>query len=269
MLISLCGYATSGKDAFADSLSALHGYIKMGWADPLCSLALELNPLLRVSFFRWSRLKAIVAKRGWTKAKEIPSVRKYLQWLGTDVCRKHLSEDVFVNALRPKIVEHLRAGRHVVVTNTRFPNEAKAITNMGGATVRVSRPGIGPVNDHASDAGLAFEHAIANVVNDGTLADLANAADEVHRSLTDKSPKDARMAIEHFNQLVLRGMAKACEFVLSVAAPEYAELGSFVERSDAYLERDGDDFRVMVRGEEVGQIAYEDGRMFVDVSLAK
>lgn len=104
------------------------------------------------------------------------TVRQLLQELGTEAMRKSLHENVWVNALmadyRPIKLSQDNPS-YWLVTDTRFPNEAEAITERGGVLLRIERPG-SSTGDHASETALddyPFEHVI---VNDGDLNDLIN-----------------------------------------------------------------------------------------------
>ena len=58
----------------------------------------------------------------------------------------------------------------VVTTGVRFLNERTGIDYL----IYVERPGVGPINGHVSDAGMAEVIATANatIVNDGTVEEL-------------------------------------------------------------------------------------------------
>ena len=104
------------------------------------------------------------------------TVREFLQKLGTDALRTGLHTNTWVNALmsdyyikkcdcptecRCKFDIH-----NWIITDTRFPNEAQAIKDVGGLVIRVDRPGVKPINDHPSEIGLDdwnFDYKIANV----------------------------------------------------------------------------------------------------------
>jgi hypothetical protein len=52
-----------------------------------------------------------------------------------------------------------------VITDTRFPNEAKAIKDAGGMVVRVERSGVKATNAHPSETSLdnwEFDYVIHN-----------------------------------------------------------------------------------------------------------
>lgn len=102
------------------------------------------------------------------------TVRQLLQELGTEGLRKGLHENVWVNALMadykaPKLSEYHPS--KWIVTDVRFPNEAKAIEEKGGILIRVERPGI-PLSDHASETSLDDYPFMHVIVNDGDLNDL-------------------------------------------------------------------------------------------------
>ena len=114
------------------------------------------------------------------------SVRDFLQKLGTDAIRDGLHGNAWVNALmadyqpisdKSYVLEDgtlfdLRTlpGHPLyptwIITDTRFPNEAQAIKDVGGLVIRVDRPGVKPINPHPSETGLdnwKFDYKIANV----------------------------------------------------------------------------------------------------------
>ncbi len=185
MLVGLAGYAGSGKDTAASCL------IKRGWrhdafAKPLKEMALEIDPVIRDSGRERPlhlSLGLLVDELGWEKAKLIPSVRRYLQNLGSAV-RKHLGEDVWIEAMRERckykdfcdVETFVQDLENLIVTDVRYPNEAKFIRNpLGGAYVFethrliwISRPGVGPINEHESDQGLVRPLCTHELINDGT-----------------------------------------------------------------------------------------------------
>lgn len=179
MLIGLTGYALSGKDETADILTRA-GYVKLGFSDALCNVALDLNPWVLIYKVIPVRLKWLVNRIGWTAAKRFSSVRRYLQWLGTEVGRKRLGPKVWINALEDKVNYFRDNGRHVVITNARFVDEAQWVLEEGGFIARVDRQGVGPVNDHQSDQGEAFPFAEVTVNNHGSLEYLAQQCVSLH-----------------------------------------------------------------------------------------
>jgi hypothetical protein len=101
------------------------------------------------------------------------SVREFLQKLGTDALRNGLHPNIWVNALFAdyNCVPADRAPGgwdcdNWIITDVRFPNEAKAIKDRGGIIIRVDRPGVSAINNHPSETALDdwnFDYKIANV----------------------------------------------------------------------------------------------------------
>jgi hypothetical protein len=61
-----------------------------------------------------------------------------------------------------------------LLPNAGFPNEAAAIKAAGGVVVRINRPGVGPVNAHASEAQQLQVDGVAD--NGGSMAALTMLA---------------------------------------------------------------------------------------------
>jgi hypothetical protein len=62
--------------------------------------------------------------------------RWILQYWGTDVCRNHFHDDIWVASLENKL---LNSSEDVVITDCRFSNEVTAIKNVNGIVIRVKR----------------------------------------------------------------------------------------------------------------------------------
>lgn len=161
-LIGISGYARSGKDSLAKALVDRHGYERIAFADVLKDLAVAIDPVLATR----------VASVGWEVAKRRAWVRSRLQVIGV-AARDVLGEDVWVDAAWRRLVSD---GLYVV-SDCRFPNEARRVTASGGPVVRVRRPGYGAANDHISEVALDDWPFDVVVDNDGSLEDLNVAAD--------------------------------------------------------------------------------------------
>jgi hypothetical protein len=60
-----------------------------------------------------------------------------------------------------------------VITDVRYPNEAKAIREYGSSQIwRVKRLGIDPVNSHESESAMDGEKVDQIFVNNGTIDEL-------------------------------------------------------------------------------------------------
>ena len=97
--------------------------------------------------------------------------RKLLQLLGTEAGREIIHPNIWVNALFADYSED----SNWIITDVRFPNEAKAIKNKGGILIRVERPGIESHcgGQHLSETSLdAYDKFDYVIENDGTVQDL-------------------------------------------------------------------------------------------------
>jgi deoxynucleotide monophosphate kinase-like protein len=182
-LVGITGYATSGKDTFAKSLALRGGFHVMGMSDALVNMARVLNPLLQYDDGQLFELNRVLDAVGYTEAKKIPSVREYLQRLGTEAVRDILGNDAWVNAAERKFYGWLENDEHVAVTGIRFPNEANMIKRFGGTIVKILRNGTEPSNGHSSDTELDTLPVDVVVFNNGTVDDLGKEASKFLRTL--------------------------------------------------------------------------------------
>lgn len=166
MIIGLTGYAQSGKDSIANILVENYGYQRVAFADPIRKLLYEMNPTVKDGGYR---LQGVVDGYGWEVAKTaFPEVRTLLQTLGVGA-RKTFGDMFWVQqALRQVHFEG-----NFVITDVRYPNEAKAIREYDGSQIwRIKRTGINPVNTHASETAMDGEKVDQIFLNNGTLDDL-------------------------------------------------------------------------------------------------
>jgi hypothetical protein len=173
MIVGLTGFAQSGKDTAAKALLDI-GYERRAFADPLRECLYVLNPIISAQAIRTPitkdnatglsvnrlRLADCVDAVGWDEAKKLTEVRRLLQVFGTEVVRDHFGRETWTNYLR----DSMQPGVDYVITDVRFDNEVECVHRMGGIVVRITRPGVGPVNAHASDAvdGLPVDYTIDN-----------------------------------------------------------------------------------------------------------
>jgi hypothetical protein len=187
-IIGLTGYAQTGKDTVGAMLVE-RGWHRIGFADNVRALALAADPLVRTLWRRpdgglnerTERLSVVVARVGWEDAKRNADVRRFLQDLGSGV-RDVLGETTWIDAAMQKI--DVYSGGHpepagVVITDVRHENEAAAVRARGGIIARVTRPGVGPANDHVTEVGVDAIAYDGWITNDGTLVDLEREVEEL------------------------------------------------------------------------------------------
>ena len=182
VLLGLVGYAQSGKDTAAAHLVKEWDFARVAFADPLRAAIYELNPQVKVGWIRRRRVQDIVDELGWEQAKtKYTEIRRLLQVMGTDVGRMMFGENVWVDIADKNIRDNKLD--NVVITDARFSNEIDYVKRNGGFTVRIVRPGYGPVNSHVSDTGIADLKVDHEIVNDGDVPWLNLQLDELMHKL--------------------------------------------------------------------------------------
>lgn len=141
-VVGIVGKLNSGKGTAATVLREL-GYISFAMADPLKVSLQQIFEELPDRVL-WGPSEARTGE-----------VRRMLQELGTDFARKY-RPDVWANKLKGRVYAwhfnktdtlgrytdyECREASGIVVPDVRFPNEADAILELGGALVRIVREG--------------------------------------------------------------------------------------------------------------------------------
>ena len=120
ILIGLTGYKQSGKDTFASVLIEEGDFRRVAYADALKE---DVAAYLGITY---EELEA---------NKE--AFRRTLQLRGT--CMRNRDPEHWVTRARADIARLLNAGRNVVVTDLRYPNEAETLRNLGAKIYRMVR----------------------------------------------------------------------------------------------------------------------------------
>jgi len=165
MIIGLTGYAQSGKDTVASILVENYGYQRVAFADPIRDLLYATNPMLKEGY----RVKGLVDVYGWDRVKvDYPEARRLLQDLGVGA-RKTFGDMFWVK----QALRQVNPEGNYVITDVRYPNEAKAIREYSSSQIwRVRRLGIDPVNSHESESAMDGEKVDQIFVNNGTIDEL-------------------------------------------------------------------------------------------------
>jgi len=168
-LIGLVGYAQAGKDTLAKVLVEEYGYTRLAFADAIRDFAYAVNPMYGSTVSEPRYLRDLVDRSGWDEAKKSPEVRRLLQTIGV-TAREQFGGDFWIAITMSKVNTP-----NVVITDVRFENEAEWIKDGPSSQLwRVTRSGVGPVNDHVSESELADYPVDQIFKNDGSIEDLEN-----------------------------------------------------------------------------------------------
>jgi hypothetical protein len=117
MLVGITGKAGAGKDTVGDYLIENYGLEKDSMAAPLKRFVQDVFSVDDFTMHdREEREKTLEA---WGDR----SVRQWLQYIGTDVCRKKIDDAIWVKSLWMRIKPRIDEGHDFVITDIRFPNE--------------------------------------------------------------------------------------------------------------------------------------------------
>ena len=180
MIIGMCGYKGHGKDSCGEILASTRGFVLLSFAAPIKAMLMEGLRLSREQVYGSQVSKETVDPRyGVTP-------RHMMQTLGTEWGRQLIAPDIWVKAAIERAKDYAAEGTSVVLTDVRFPNEAKAIREAGGQIWAVLRPGYAIDTSHESEAHTAdlIHEAEQLIFNSGGLPDLVEAVTGAYRSST-------------------------------------------------------------------------------------
>ena len=185
MLIGLVGRLKNGKSSAASRLVMQHGYEMLKFAGPLKAAlrAMGLNDEMIEGKLKETPLDMLCGK----------SPRWAMQSLGTDWGRKCMGEDLWVRLWQYKAQALLDNNQRVVCDDVRFLNEARAIREMGGLLIRVTRPGYDSSSTHASETELLSIETEMVLENDSTLDQLDRSVDAIVNYLAEYDIKKMKM----------------------------------------------------------------------------
>lgn len=166
-IIGLQGYGSAGKSEVRKILERC-GYGARHIKAPIAEMTAVLLRAVGIENVRGyidgGLKRAPITLLGARSATDIQ------QFLGTEFGRDFIHPDIWLDIWCKWADGELSDGHGVVQESVRFANEAAAIRARGGVIIEVRRPGVGPVNNHESEA-LPIEPDVV-VNNNGTLGDL-------------------------------------------------------------------------------------------------
>lgn len=143
-LIGLAGYKGSGKSLASQYLFRKHEFINVKFAE-------GLKDMLRGLGLDNRHIEGEL-KEEPTALLNGKTPRFAMQTLGEEWGRQHFGDDFWINLWRQKVNSRLIRGINVVCDDVRYPNEVKAIHELGGVVWRIER--FRPTSDnlHPSEA---------------------------------------------------------------------------------------------------------------------
>jgi len=141
MIIGVCGFIGCGKDTVADYLVNFHEYRRESFADSLkdsVAAVFGWDRTMLEGRTKESREWREQVDPWWAERLNMPTLtpRWVLQYWGTEVCRKTFHDDIWIASIENKLRQ---SKDNIVISDVRFPNEIKAIKNLGGKIIWVTR----------------------------------------------------------------------------------------------------------------------------------
>lgn len=179
MLIGITGHKFSGKSTVARLLHNATGYQVVSFADKLKDITCVLSGCTRENLedydFKETRLVPDYLRPYCGDAKE-PTFRMFLQHFGSEVMRG-VNDNIWIDCTLSN------CGRDAIISDCRFPNEAKAIKERGGIVIKVVRPDVKAEDSHQSETRIDEIVPDYTIYNDTTLDNLVSNVDSLVRLL--------------------------------------------------------------------------------------
>ena len=185
MLIGICGKAGAGKDTIGDHLIEEYGFERIALADPIKRIVKDVFVLDDHTVYdRVAREQPLKDWPDWT-------VRKLLQYIGTELFRDNIDDAIWVKSLWLHVQSN--PDKNYVVTDIRFPNELEFFEENGNVNfvsmkvVRDGQDGNVGLSGHESEKyDLEAQHTL---YNDSEIIDLCEEVDGLMETLKIKFAK--------------------------------------------------------------------------------
>lgn len=150
MLIGITGHKFSGKSTVTNMLSEMLGYETHSFADKLKDVTCILSGCTREDLenydFKENELVPDYLKPYCLNADK-PTYRAFLQRFGSEVMRG-VNDNIWIDCTLSN------CGENAIISDVRFPNEAKAIKARGGIVIKVVRPDVKASDSHQSETRI-------------------------------------------------------------------------------------------------------------------
>ena len=176
MIIGLGFKARAGKDTVAAHLVNNYSFIQESFAYPL-------KEYIGREICGFNDKQLYGAWKETVDPEWEMTPRQMLQLIGTDALRKVVHDNFWVIPMKRKLKEHIRNGRHVVISDVRFLNEVSMIRSLNGLLVKVDRTNLDKITGfekHSSEFQLeSYDAWDFKLDNNGTLDELYHNVDEM------------------------------------------------------------------------------------------
>ena len=179
MIIAICGHKFSGKSTVARLLHNATGYEVVSFADKLKDITCVLSGCTREQLedydFKETQLVPDYLRHYCGDAKK-PVFRAFLQYFGSEVMRG-VNDNIWIDCTLSNCEES------VIVSDCRFPNEAKAVKSRGGIVIKVVRDDVKSSDLHQSETQIDEIVPDYTLWNDTTLENLVANVNSLVRLL--------------------------------------------------------------------------------------
>lgn len=179
MIIAICGHKFSGKSTVARLLHNATGYEVVSFADKLKDITCILSGCTREDLedydFKETQLVPDYL-RPYCLNAEKPTFRAFLQHFGSEVMRG-VNDNIWIDCTLSN------CGENCIISDCRFPNEAKAVKARGGIVIKVVRPDAKASDSHQSETHIDEIDADYLIWNATTLENLVANVDSLVRLL--------------------------------------------------------------------------------------
>jgi dephospho-CoA kinase len=152
-IIGITGKSGAGKDTLSNYL-VKKGYIKL-------SFGAALKDVISI-ITGWSRdfIEGTNEDRQLRETLIHPeynkTCRELMQFIGTDMFRTQLNDNIWVNIIKNKIISD-KINNKFVITDVRFDNEVEMIKSFDGIIIEIERFDNKSISNHISEKGISYE----------------------------------------------------------------------------------------------------------------
>ena len=179
MLIGITGHKFSGKSTVARLLHNATGYPVVSFADKLKDITCVLSGCTRddLENYEFKENKLVPDYlRPYCGNTNKPTFRTFLQHFGSEVMRG-VNDNIWIDCTLSN------CGNDAIISDCRFPNEAKAIKERGGIVIKVVRPDVKANDSHQSETLIDEIGADFLIWNATTSENLVANVDSIVRLL--------------------------------------------------------------------------------------